>query len=218
MNDYELQRHELLRLLNTANSEERKQHIQSALDALDKAVESPSLYSAQASHIFHMPVEKVTGAMARPHSARRRPTINLNAIPEVIVATFPCGVLRNLIEIPQKMVTVVEDRPYPDTNLTQGVQISKIIATSTDPRFPPDSLLGEHPQPWVSTGLSPQVLSVYFEQPFVLNQVCLNMVCFECRRLTDEQVTVSCFNVMSIAVRAAPNQPLTQLVVNESER
>lgn len=83
MDDYELQKNELLRLLHTANSEERRQHIQNALDALDKVAENPSLLPAQASHIFHVPVETVTGANTRPYSARRRSSIKLHVIPEV---------------------------------------------------------------------------------------------------------------------------------------
>jgi len=128
----ELQRRELSRLLSTATDEDRKEVIRKAMSALDgheKSFTKPDKFNVHAlnpsvhASVFlgqTMPyMESMSSARLRPVSARRRPSVPnlLDAIPEVMRDAN-----RNLASKEEEMVL-----PYDD--------IAEVISSCNDVRF-----------------------------------------------------------------------------------
>eukprot|EP01039_Chlorochromonas_danica_P001872 gene1872-2049_t len=188
LDEDELQRRELSRLLGTAKDEERKDLIRQALQSLDSHEKgfsngsekvnphhlNPSIHAS----VFvnnGLPTVEVRNARLRPASARRRPSMAnlLDAIPESSHASN-----RKEIELSVE-------------------EIAEVVSSSYDPLCPPDSLfqpnggspsspnhsvlnlpipedapgLSSHARCWITTGLVPQFVSITFYEKWWIRRV-----------------------------------------------
>jgi hypothetical protein len=172
LSENEIQRLELKRLLGTAKTTERVEHIAQALKSLENDSDvkiKPNQHIAAIhpnhSHLFNSPkdIDNPVSQVSklRPMSAQnRRPSLpfnsNLGVIPENKTLTH-----RNIDNNVETDITI-ED-------------IDDICSSSHDPRYPPINILkGVNSMDdigWIPTGLVPQILFINFHLRWLVRKI-----------------------------------------------
>eukprot|EP00607_Mallomonas_marina_P001674 CAMPEP_0182433034 /NCGR_PEP_ID=MMETSP1167-20130531/60331_1 /TAXON_ID=2988 /ORGANISM="Mallomonas Sp, Strain CCMP3275" /LENGTH=263 /DNA_ID=CAMNT_0024621209 /DNA_START=274 /DNA_END=1066 /DNA_ORIENTATION=- len=187
IDDEELQRKELIRLLETAQDAERIKFIQNALMVLDKDRKEHTERNGTAK-VVHGPPSPGKGTLAvppffkagsgkalfdghypRPSSAQNRPTSahmrrpsNLDVIPEHRMLPFKSR---------------IQEREESEGEICLSVEhVKEIVASCEDPVYPPLRLFNDPSNDragasWICTGLCPQILSIRFHFVWTLKKV-----------------------------------------------
>lgn len=171
LSENEIQRLELKRLLGTAKTTERVEHIKQALESLDNDSDikiKPNQHIAAMhpnhSHLFNStkdidnPVSQVS--KLRPMSAQnRRPSLPFNS---------------NLGVIPENKTLIHRNI---DSNVETDMtveDIDDICSSSHDPRYPPLNIFNtmhDSGAGWIPTGLVPQILYINFHLRWLVRKI-----------------------------------------------
>jgi len=212
----ELQRRELLRLLDTAKDEERKKFIVKALRELDQdssntngthngddpysppsrnQVSSPPYFKSRSSSRFFAddengPLDLNPRTFARPSSAQTRPTSAHIRRPSTNLDIIPEHRIlpfKSTIEAQEGEVLLTLDH------------VSDVFTSCYDPAYPPQRVFNDpcNDRPsgsWVGTGMAPQFLSVHLNFPWILKKIeveCLGVLSLSIMAVFDDPSTVS---------------------------